>query len=42
MALLDLDLDHVAVFFSTYIYGDLKFHQRVQVTGIVSNIKSLL
>ena len=29
-------------FFSTYIYGDLKFHQRVQVTGKVSNIKSLL
>ena len=28
--------------FSTYIYGDLKFHQRVQVTGKVSNIKSLL
>jgi len=26
-------------FFSTYIYGVLKFHQRVQVTGIGSNYK---
>ena len=27
---------------STYIYGVLKFHQRVQVIGTASNIKSLL
>ena len=33
----------ILIFFSsTYIYGVLKFHQRVQVTGIGWNIKSLL